>query len=82
MGMVRQSEDMQREINEILEQAQKPPLISTKINAATDLSVYIRALCFDVMLNDKHIVSCNCPENAVTIYHAMQADFKGEVYHG
>ncbi len=82
MGMVRESEDMQRELNEILEHAQKPPLLSTQINATTDLSVCIRPLCYDVVLGGKNIVSCNCPENAITIYHAMRADFKGEVWHG
>lgn len=82
MGMVRDSEDMQREVNEMLEQAQKPPLISTQINATTELSVYIRPLCYDVMLNNKNIVSCNCPENAIAIYYAMRADFRGEVYNG
>ena len=82
MGMVRESEDMQRELREVLAQAEKPPLLSTQVNATTDLSVCIRPLCYDVVLGGKHIVSCNCPENAITIYNAMRADFKGEVYHG
>ena len=82
MGMVRESEDMQWELREVLAQAEKPPLLSTQVNATTDLSVCIRPLCYDVVLGGKHIVSCNCPENAITIYHAMRADFKGEVYHG
>lgn len=82
MGMVRESEDMQREINEILINAGCPKLISTKISASTELSVCVRPLCYDVMLGGKHIVSCNCPENAVTVYNVMRADFKGDVYHG
>lgn len=82
MGMVRESEDMQRELREVLAQAEKPPLLSTQVNATTDLSVCIRPLCYDVVLGGKHIVSCNCPENAVTVYNVMRADFKGEVYHG
>lgn len=82
MGMVREYEDMERETAEMLKTAENPPLLSTQVNATTDLSVYIRPLCYDVMLNEKHIVSCNCPENATTIYHAMRADFKGEVFHG
>lgn len=82
MGMVREYEDMERETAEMLKTAQRPPLLSTQINAATDLSVCIRPLCYDVMLGGKHVVSLNCPENAITIYHAMRADFKGEIYHG
>lgn len=82
MGMVRESEDMQKEINRILTAAGYEQLISTQINASTDLSVHIRPLCYDVMLNGKHIVSCNCLENAITIYNAMCADFKGDVYNG
>lgn len=82
MGMVRESEDMQREINRILTAAGYEQLISTQINATTDLSVCIRPLCYDVVFGGKNIVSCNCPENAITIYNAMRADFKGEVWHG
>lgn len=82
MGIVRESEDMQREINRILTAAGYEQLISTQINATTDLSVCIRPLCYDVVLGGKNIVSCNCPENAIIIYHAMCADFKGEVWHG
>lgn len=94
MGMVREYEDMDKEYkdtgktgahagetDELLEQAQKPPLLSTQINATTDLSVCIRPLCYDVVLGGKHIASFNCPENAITVYHAMRADFKGDVYH-
>lgn len=82
MGMVRESEDMQGEINRILASAGYEQLISAQINATTDLSVCIRPLCYDVVLGGKNIVSCNCPENAVAIYRAMLADFKGEIYNG
>lgn len=82
MGMVRESEDMQKEINRILAAAGYEKLISTQINASTDLSVCVRPLCYDVVLGGKNIVSCNLPENAVAIYHAMRADFKGEIYNG
>lgn len=82
MGMVRESEDMQREINEILINAGCSKLISTQINASTELSVCARPLCYDVMLSGKAILSLNCPENAVIVYNVMRADFKGDIYHG
>lgn len=82
MGMVRESEDMQKEVNEIVRALENPPLLSAKINAMTDLSVCVRPLCYDVLLSGKKILSLNCPENAVVIYYAMLADLKGEIYHG
>ena len=82
MGMVNQSEEMQREISRILLKAGATQLISEKINASTDLSVCVCPLCYDVVLNEKKIASFNCPENAVTVYRAMLADLKGEIYHG
>lgn len=82
MGMVRESEEMQREIDEMPTQAGNLQLLSTQINASTDLSVCVRPLCYDVVLGSKTIVSLNNQENAVVIYQAMRADFKGEVYNG
>lgn len=57
-------------------------ILSTQINASTDLSVYVRPHCCDVIFGGKTIVSVNNIVNAYTIYHALRADFKGEVYHG
>lgn len=82
MGMVRESEDLQREIDKMLTDAGILQIYSTQVNASTELSLCARPLSYDVVLGGKNIVSCNCPENAVTIYHAMRADFKGEVYYG
>lgn len=81
MGMVRELEDMQIEVNNML-MAGSLQLLSTEINASTDLSVCVRPLCYDIVLGNKKVVSLNLPENAVAIYQAMRADFKGEVYHG
>ncbi len=82
MGMVNQSEDMQREISGIFLKAGVTQLISEKINASTDLSVRVCPLCYDVVLNEKKIASFNCPENALTVYLAMLADFRGDIYNG
>lgn len=82
MGMVRESEDMLREVQRMYEEIENLKILSTQINASTDLSVCARPLCYDVILGGKIIVSANLPENAFTIYHAMRADYKGEVYHG
>lgn len=82
MGMVYELEEMKKEINDILLKAGYAQLLSTQINATTALSVCIRPLTYDVVLGEKNIVSCNCPENAVTIYKAMMADFKGDIYNG
>lgn len=88
MGMVYQSEDMQKEademqkrIDDILEKVDYR-VMSTDINATTEMSVRIRPLSYDVVLGGKNIVSLNNVENAITIYHAMMADFKGDIYHG
>lgn len=82
MGMVRESEDMQKEICEILLNAGYAQLISEKINAGTELSVRILLLSYDVVLGGKKILSMNHPENAITVYRAMLADFRGNIYIG
>lgn len=81
MGMVREYEDLQKEVNEMTE-GNGIQLLSTDINKSTELSVCARPLCYDVVLGNKCIVSLNCPENAIVIYQALRADFKGEVYNG
>lgn len=82
MGMVYESEEMQREINDMLTETGSLQLFSTQVNATTALSVCARPLTYDVVLGGKNMVSLNNLENAVTIYNAMRADFKGEVYNG
>lgn len=82
MGMVYGSEEMRKEIYDMLTNAGHARLLSTQINATTALSVCVRPLTYDVVLGEKNIVSCNCPENAITIYMAMMADFKGDIYNG
>lgn len=82
MGMVYQSEEMQKEIDEMLTETGNVQLLSTEINATTILSLCARPLTFDVVLGGRNIVSLNNVENAITIYHAMMADFKGKIYHG
>ena len=79
MGMVRESEDMQKEICEILLNAGYAQLISEKINAGTELSVRILPLSYD---GGKKILSMNHPETAITVYRAMLADFRGNIYIG
>lgn len=82
MGMVYQSEEMQKEIKEILKKVGKYKVLSTEINAQTELSLCILPLTFDVILGEKTIISLNHCENAIIIYRAIMADLKGEVYHG
>lgn len=82
MGMVRESEDLQAEIQKMMTDAGILRLYSTQVNASTELSLCARPLSYDVVLGGRNIASFNCPENAVTVYHAMRADFNGEVYHG
>lgn len=82
MGMIRESEEMQKEVDEMLAKAEDYQLLSTKIYANTDLTLKVCPLCYDVVLGSKNVVSLNKMENAITIYQAMRADFKGEVYHG
>lgn len=82
MGMVRESEDLQAEIQKMLTDAGILKLYSTQINASTELSLCARPLSYDVVLGGKNIASFNCPENAIMVYYAMRADFNGEVYHG
>lgn len=82
MGMVYQSEEMQKEIDEMLTETGNVQLFSTEVNATTALSLCARPLTFDVVLGGRNIVSLNEVENAITIYQAMRADFKGEIYHG
>lgn len=82
MGMVYESEDMQKEIDEMLTETGNVQLFSTLVNASTSLSLCARPLTYDVVLGGKNIVSLNNIENAVIIYRAMMADFKGDVYHG
>lgn len=80
MGMVRESEDMQEEIHEMLTEAGKVPLVSTHVNSTTELSVCIRPFCYDVVLGGKNLLSFNHPENAFTVYRVMLADLKGNIY--
>lgn len=82
MGMVYESEDMQKEIDEMLTEAGNVQLFSTAVNSTTALSLCARPLTYDVVLGSKNIVSLNNLENAVTIYRAMMADFRGDIYHG
>lgn len=82
MGMVYQSEEMQREIIENLEKVGKYKVLSTEINATNELSLCILPLTFDVILGDETIVSLNHCENAIIIYRAIMADLKGEVFNG
>lgn len=82
MGKVSEYEDMQKEVEEMQKASENLQLLSTQINASTDLSVCVRPLCYDVVLGGKNIVSLNLPENAIAIYQAMRADYKGEVYNG
>lgn len=82
MGMVYQSEEMQKEIDEMLTEAGNVQLCSTEVNATTTLSLCACPLTYDVVLGGRNIVSLNNVENAIIIYCAMMADFKGEIYHG
>lgn len=82
MGMIRESEEMQKEVAKMQKATENIQLLSTEINASTTLSVCARPLCYDVVLGSENVVSLNNLENANTIYQAMRADFKGEVYHG
>lgn len=82
MGMVYESEEMQREIDDMLTETGNLQLFSTQVNATTALSVCARPLTYDIVLGGKNMVSLNNLENAVTIYRAMLADFRGNVYLG
>lgn len=82
MGMVYKSEEMQKEIDDMLTETGNLQLCSTQVNATTALSVCARPLTYDVVLGNKNMVSLNNLENAITIYQAMRSDFKGEVYNG
>lgn len=82
MDKIGEPEEMQRKVSEMLLNAGNIRLLSTEINASTDLEVYARPLTYDVVLGGKSIVSLNHPENAITIYQIMRADLKGEVYDG
>lgn len=82
MGMVYESEEMQKEIDEMLTEAGNVQLCSTEVNATTTLSLCACPLTYDVVLGGRNIVSLNNVENAIIIYCAMMADFKGEIYHG
>lgn len=82
MGMVYESEEMQREIDDMLTETGNLQLCSTQVNATTALSVCARPLTYDIVLGGKNMVSLNNLENAVTIYRAMLADFRGNVYLG
>lgn len=82
MGMDYESEEMQREIDDMLTETGNLQLFSTQVNATTALSVCARPLTYDIVLGGKNMVSLNNLENAVTIYRAMLADFRGNVYLG
>lgn len=82
MGMVYESEEMQREIDDMLTETGNLQLFSAQVNATTALSVCARPLTYDIVLGGKNMVSLNNLENAVTIYRAMLADFRGNVYLG
>lgn len=82
MGMVYESEEMQREIDDMLTETGNLQLFSTQVNATTALSVCARPLTYDIVLGGKNMVSLNNLENAVTTYRAMLADFRGNVYLG
>lgn len=82
MGMVYESEEMQREIDDMLTETGNLQLFSTQVNATTALSVCARPLTYDIVLGGKNMVFLNNLENAVTIYRAMLADFRGNVYLG
>lgn len=82
MGMVREQEDMEKEVCEMLSSMGDIQLLSTQVNASTELSVCARPLSYDIFLGGKHVLSFNCPENAITVYHAMRADFNGDIWHG
>ena len=82
MGMVYESEEMQREIDDMLTETGNLQLFSTQVNATTALSVCARPLTYDIVLGGTNMVSLNNLENAVTIYRAMLADFRGNVYLG
>lgn len=82
MGMIRESEEMQKEVDEMFANAEDYQILSTEINASTDLSVKVCPLCYDVVLGNEKVISLNNVENAIIIYHAMRADLKGDVYNG
>lgn len=82
MGMVYQSEEMQEEVKEILKKAGACVVLSTEVNATTDLSLCVLPLKFDIELGGKTILSLDKVENAYIIYNVLRADLKGEVYHG
>lgn len=89
MGMVYQSDYMQAETEKMLEEAKLNlkkagacVILSTEINATTDLSLCVLPLKFDIELGGKTVLSLDKIENAYLIYNVLRADFKGEIYNG
>lgn len=82
MGMIYESERMQEEAKEILKKAGAYKVLSTEVNATTDLSLCVLPFKFDIVLGGKTILSLDKVENAYIIYNVLCADLKGKVYHG
>lgn len=82
MGKVNEIEGMINDIHEAVTLASDVPIFTTEINKSTDLVFAVRPFCFDIILGNDLVYSCNIRENALTIYNVIRADLKGNVYHG
>lgn len=83
MGMVREYPDLQEELKKACDiQPDGIPLFRNELNKSTDVSVMAIPLQFDVLLGREKIYSFNELLNAYRVYEIIQADIKGEVWHG
>lgn len=83
MGMVREYPDLQEELRKTC--AIQPDgilLFRNEVNKSTDISVITTPLQFDVLLGKEKVYSFNELVNAYHVYEIIQADIKGNVWHG
>lgn len=82
MGHVTEYEEVMEDLEKLRKNASGIVLASAGINRFTDITLAVRPLTYDLMINGELIHAFNELENAKKVYDIIRADYAGRVHHG
>lgn len=82
MGQVTEYEEIMEDLEKLRQDTDGIVLASAGINRCTGITLTVRPLTFDVMINGEHVHSFNELENAKKVYDIIRSDYAGRVHHG